>query len=125
MGLIIERIPHKTVAYAFLEVQAATANEFETLRAEALKRAPHYGFAEAAPAVPKKALEAERLRDAQVEGEAGAEVAAEPVDGASPAETSAVAAPPAEQASAPAPTSTEGLSPREIAKLKMAAKKGA
>lgn len=102
MGLIIERIPHKSVAYAFLEVQASSANEFESLRAEALKRAPHYGFAAQAPSEPKSVA---------------AEVAAEPVA------ESADPAPEAEQASAATPA--EGLSPREKAKLKLAAKKGA
>lgn len=112
MGLIIERIPHKSVAYAFLEVQADSANEFEALRAEALKRAPHYGFAANAPTAPVVA----------------AEVAAEAPE--APAEAPAAAAPEVgarepEQASAATAQSTEGLSPREKAKLKMAAKKGA
>lgn len=114
MGLIIERIPHKSVAYAFLEVQAATANEFETLRAEALKRAPHYGFAEAAPAQPKKAVDSPQ----KVEADEAAAENAGVADQAAPV-------PEGQAAAAPATTSTEGLSPREIAKLKMAAKKEA
>lgn len=106
MGLIIERIPHKSVAYAFLEVQAASANEFESLRAEALKRAPHYGFAQAAPAEPKQSV---------VEPAAATAEATEAEEGAAEAP----------QASSPPSAPTEGLSPREKAKLKMAAKKGA
>lgn len=114
MGLIIERIPHKTVSYAFLEVQAASANEFESLRAEALKRAPHYGFAANAPKSPVDSPQKVEADEAAAEN-AGVAAAGPEVG---PAEAVAADA-------APAPAPTEGLSPREKAKLKLAAKKGA
>lgn len=112
MGLIIERIPHKTVSYAFLEVQASSANEFESLRAEALKRAPHYGFAANAPKDPTDV-------SAAVEDEGGSGPGASTAPGVVSQENEASASRPA------ADTPTEGLSPREKARAKLAAKKGA
>ena len=108
---VTERIPHKDVSYAFLEISADTANEFEALREETLKRTPHYAFALAVPAEPK---------------ESGKETAAAPSKGDPSTEpeaggTAEVPVAP-EKASPPAPTSTEGLSPREIARQRMAQK---
>lgn len=101
---ITERIPHNRVAYAYLEIEAGSANEFEALRSAALKALPHYGFATSAPkdsgaTVPEAGAEQGEPSDARVAPEK--DTAAQP---------------------APAPTS-EGLSPRDKARAKMAAKK--
>ena len=105
---VTERIPHKDVSYAFLEISADTANEFEALREETLKRTPHYAFALATPAEPRKS----DAQAVEVAPPAAASEAGGPAD-----------APVAPEKAAPsAPTSTEGLSPREIARQRMAQK---
>ena len=108
MAEIIERIPHKSVAYAFLEIRAGSANEFESLRAEALRKAPHYGFAQERPAEPKAAT-------VTVSQPGGPDPLVEAA-----VDTATVAPEPA----ASAPTE-EGLSPRDKARARAAAKKGA
>ena len=104
MTRIVERIPHNTVSYAYLELEAENANEFESLREEALKKIPQYAFALAAPSAPKvvEAAEAEPAEAQAAQAAADVEVQA----------TEADAAP------TKAPV-TEGLSPREKAKLRM------
>lgn len=102
MTRIVERIPHNTVSYAYLELEAENANEFESLREEALKKIPQYAFALAAPSAPKVATPVTSGNTDQIV-EAAKESAA-------PVETAAVAS---------TPTSEEGLSPREKAKLRM------
>jgi hypothetical protein len=131
VGVIIERIPHKDVSYAYLEIQASNANEFEALREETLKRTPHYAFALATPAEPKKSVDGPAVSGKAETTEAGAvedtdapaviRSAAAPPTEASAEEARGVADLPAE-ATAPAPTSTEGLSPREIARQRLAQK---
>lgn len=112
MAEIVERIPHNTVAYAYLEIKAGSANEFESLREEALKKIPHYAFASAPPTEPVPTTAASVPAEsgagdaATTETPATAPVAADSTAGATPAET----------------PSTEGLSPREIARQRMAQK---
>ena len=117
MAEIVERIPHKSVAYAFLEIRAGSANEFESIREEALKKAPHYGFAAAVPSEPKVAV-------ANVEAagdEAAGQVGRTDTAGSNPDVNPAASAPTeAEKTIGP-----EGLSPREKARAKAALKKGA
>jgi hypothetical protein len=121
-GRITERIPSK-VAYAYLEIEAANVNEFNSLRAEALasEGLEHYAFALNAPtaapdtAAVKAAMKAAAKKGADVGVE---EVAAEAED--------AAAIPQAEQASsAPAPTESVDESPREKARRRLLEKKGA
>lgn len=134
VGVIIERIPHNTVAYAYLEIQAANANEFESLREEALKRIPQYAFALGQPAEPKVVSEPEVTAEAPQVDEAPAAPPAE----AKASEGRGVADLPPSAAGSDAPTSrpseghdpnipsgasmTEGLSPREIARQRLAQK---
>lgn len=108
---VTERIPHKDVSYAFLEISADTANEFEALREETLKRTPHYAFALAIPAEPKQS-EATVVAATSSPPASEAEAGEVPIDGES--DDGGVPA--------SAPTSTEGLSPREIARQRMAQK---
>ena len=125
MAEIIERIPHKSVAYAFLEIRAGSANEFESLRAEALRKAPHYGFAQERPADPTPAAKP----TVAAKSSAAPAPAESPVEAV--VETAAVAPEPAASAptgnadQAPSPTTQAGLSPRDKARAKMAAKKEA
>ena len=128
MGLIVERIPHKDVSFAYLQIEAETANEFEKLRAEALKRIPHYAFALQAPGKSAAVAGPEADRSARSYGpEVGpAEVAARESDAAEAEAGAAGDVRPDDAPTAPAsaPTS-QGLSPREKAKAKMAAARGA
>ncbi len=105
---IVERIPHNSVAYAFLELEASNINEFAALREEALSSPSltHYAFAANAPAAPKLSV----VPDVET-----VEVAAE----ASPAADEGDA----EQASTVSAPSEEKLSPREIARQRLLAKK--
>ncbi len=123
---ITERIPHKDVAYAYLELEAANANEFEQLRGEALNNPAlaHYAFALNTPAKPKKAEPKEVVETPAAEAVsvvAEEEVAAE-AEGAA-------AVPQAEQASSSAPTTPTydepKMSARDIARQKILERKGA
>jgi hypothetical protein len=142
---ITERIPHKDVSYAYLELEAASVNEFQSLRDEALTSPAlsHYAFAAKAPAVPTTGTVVASAAVETVLDEIGVP-AADTTDedaaaGASEAPTASAPQSemsPAEKAKAKimgaatavverANASTEGLSPREIAKQRMLAKKGA
>jgi len=140
---ITERIPHKDVSYAYLELEAASVNEFQSLRDEALTSPAlsHYAFAAKAPAVPttgtvvaSAAVEtvldeigvpaADTTDEDAAAGASEAPTASAPPSEMSPAEKARAKL--AEKAAPPAAAaSTEGLSPREIAKQRMLAKKGA
>lgn len=132
MAEIVERIPHNTVSYAYLEIRAGSANEFESLREEALKKIPHYAFASASPAEPKNVESVEQEQAVEPVVTPAAAPAASPADstltvGEPPQEARerAQAIERAEESGAldaPAPTSTEGLSPREIARARLAQK---
>lgn len=108
MGRIMERIPHKTVAYAYLEIEAENSNAFEALREETLKNRPNYAFALGQPAEPKN-VEVPAGDEASNSGDESGDASAAPPPPPAPAATST-------------PTSTEGLSPREIARQRMAQK---
>ena len=141
---ITERIPHKDVSYAYLELEAASVNEFQSLRDEALTSPAlsHYAFAAKAPAVPTTpaaapaatvpdpvetgAGDADTTDEDAAAGASEAPTASAPQSEMSPAEKAKAAI--AAKAAAPvaaADPSTEGLSPREIAKQRMLAKKEA
>ncbi len=102
---ITERIPHNSVSYAYLELEASSVNEFNSLRDEALTSPAlsHYAFASKTPAAPKVV----------------ADVAAAADD--TPTESAEVVAP----APAAAAPSTEGMTAREKARAKILAAKGA
>ena len=120
VGLIVERIPHNTVSYAYLEIQASNANEFEMLREEALKKIPQYAFALNQPSAPKSVGTVEEPEATQVDAAAVAPPAAVEAD----AGRGVADLPPA--ATVPAPTSAEGTADAlTIARQRMAAKKGA
>lgn len=108
--MIIERIPHPKIAYAYLELHAESFNEFEKLRAEALKKHPLYSES----AFERKNVVAAAEPEVTSPVETGSDTAAgSEVDPATDTVTPAVATP------------TEGLSPRDKAKAALAAKKGA
>lgn len=110
MGRVYEQLPHPKIAYAYLAIEAATWNEFEQLRAEALKKHPLYApSAFEKPAPSMAGLTTAELAAKDVVAEAAEP---EPVQGAEPVEPAATAP-------------TEGLSPRDKARAKMAAKKEA
>ena len=127
MAEIVERIPHNTVSYAYLEIRAGSANEFESLREEALKKIPHYAFASAAPAEPKNVEEGRTSGEQKAAADEPAPASSTLTVGEPPQEARerAQAIERAEESGAldaPAPTSTEGLSPREIARARLAQK---
>lgn len=110
---IIERIPHKDVAYAFLEIRASSTNEFMAARGEITKKHQEYGFAAkkaASPKVTPSAPEpvADEDGDSPVEPDQHTEPAASVVDDSPVLETSA-----------PAPEAEKGLTPREKARLRL------
>lgn len=110
-GRVYEQIPHPRVRYAYLAIEADTWNQFEALRSEALKKHPMYRESAFEESLVASAAAAAGVEVEQTQ--AAPEVA--PVEEAAPAES----------APAAGPTSTEGLSPREIAKLRMQQKKEA
>jgi predicted lipoprotein len=137
---VVERIPHKDVAYAYLEIEAGSWNEFEALRKEVTTNHPMYAFAADVPVKPKRvsaksvsAPEPE-ARVAEVEAEVAAtppvsEVAT-PIESASQASASTTVARTAggtpetsdDLPFTPAPNEdadSKGLSPREKARLRL------
>lgn len=50
---LVERVPHKSVAYAYVEIKASNANAFMAARNEFLKKHPAYSWALNVPAEPK------------------------------------------------------------------------
>jgi hypothetical protein len=129
---VVERIPHKDVAYAYLEIEAGSWNEFESLRAEVTSKHPAYSWAADAPAEPKKKVSAKSVsapepeaRVAEVEAGDDAAVSGEsdvaPVveeKGRGVADLPPTI-PPASTTVANEDADSKGLSPREKARLRL------
>jgi len=103
---IIERIPHKDVSYAYLEVRASSTNEFLSARQEITKKHQEYGFAAKKAASPTVVGGG----DSPAELDQPADPVASVVD-ASPASPE----PPAPKVEA----DSKGLTPREKARLRL------
>jgi hypothetical protein len=140
---VIERIPHPGVQYAYLELRAGNVNEFEKLRDDVLAsdslahyRAAMAGSGGEAKAAVKKTPTLTAAQKAKltgeksearpvVDGDSGEGQGAAGSDGGASASDAAEPVSPPAPSAAPAAASNEGLSPREIARQKLLAKKGA
>lgn len=110
---IIERIPHKDVAYAYLEIRASSTNEFMAARGEITKKHQEYEFAAKKAASPKV-----KVPSPIVAADEGGDSPAEPDQHADPV-AAVVAADPPSELPAPEPVSDKGLTPREKARLRL------
>lgn len=111
---IIERIPHKDVAYAYLEIRASSTNEFMAARGEITKKHQEYTFAAQKAASPKLKVVPSSLGAAAEDGDSPAE----PDQPADPV-AAVVAADPSSELPTPEPESDKGLTPREKARLRL------
>lgn len=137
---ITERIPHKDVSYAYLELEAPNVNEFASLRAEALasEALSHYAFAADAPAERQTAEDFTTAKQAVVKSAAAAaraktkksavvQTVDEPAEGEEGEESGSDDSTVASDAPV-APTSpaqSDGLTARERARQRLEAKRGA
>lgn len=112
---IIERIPHKDVAYAYLEIRASSTNEFMAARGEITKKHQEYEFAAKKAASPKVKVPSAAPEPVADEG---GDSPAEPDQPADPVAVVVAADPPSELP-APEPVSDKGLTPREKARLRL------
>lgn len=120
---LIERIPHPTVAYAYVEVRASNANAFMAARNEFLRKHEMYAFALNTPAAPKKSPAPEAgsrpAEETAPEGEGD-----EPRDrsGQGTSDVSPVADSPAQSAPTSGPEQS-AMTAREKARARMLARK--